>query len=112
MTGYYRQFVSGYKLTAPLYGLLAKMAQFVWTSQGGRSSMGAHRAPRLATRPGLSADGRPFEVHTGVSNVALDAVLLQRIDGGRRRSAKQILMTFTVVVPGTPAPEGMTHQSR
>ena len=69
------------KIAAPLYNLLKKDRPFVWTEREQNSfdqlKQAICAAPALVTPDPT----RPYVVHTDASDLAIGAILLQRVDG-------------------------------
>lgn len=82
LAGYYRRFIAGFsQLAAPLFALLEKGSQFVWSDAC--QSAFVELKYRLTTSPVLSFPqfDIPFQLAADASNTGLGAVLSQTVDG-------------------------------
>jgi hypothetical protein len=86
LCNYYRKFVEGFsKLSAPLYAMTKKDAEFEWTND--TIEVFNKLKEKLCSPPVLTHyhQNRPHKVHTDASQVGLGAVLLQQEPDGSWR---------------------------
>jgi len=85
LASYYRRFVKGFATIAePLTRLTRKMARFEWTEEGQQAFEALKKALVEATSLAFPLPQEPCILDTDASDVALGAVLSQKIDGVER----------------------------
>eukprot|EP00253_Pinus_taeda_P003643 PITA_03643 len=78
LAGYYRRFIKDFsKLASPLFGILGKYVEFIWTDNC-QEALGALKG-KLVTAPILRGPNwaLPFHIHIDASNKAIGATLEQ-----------------------------------
>ena len=85
LASYYRRFVKGFATIAePLTRLTRKMARFEWTEEAQQSFETLKKALVEATSLAFPVPQEPCVLDTDASDVAVGAVLSQKIDGMER----------------------------
>ncbi|GKV41043.1 hypothetical protein SLEP1_g48622 [Rubroshorea leprosula] len=78
LVNYYRRFIQGYSARAtPLTDLLKKKVSWEWTAECQRAFEDLKQVVSQEPMLALPDYGRPFEMHTDASNLAIEGVLMQ-----------------------------------